>query len=60
MDVDLVIIWWALGDKDKSFHYLFNGVKKRLGPIAFITQYPMFKGIGDDPRYALLQKKLGL
>jgi TolB-like protein/Tfp pilus assembly protein PilF len=60
MDVDLAIIWWSLGDKDKSFHYLFNGVEKRLGPIAFITEYPMFKGISDDPRYALLQKKLGL
>jgi tetratricopeptide (TPR) repeat protein len=60
MDIDLAMIWWALGENDKAFHHLFQCVEKRLGPVAILIDHPMFKGVSDDPRYQLLKEKLNL
>ena len=60
MDIDLAMIWWALGEKDKAFHHLFQCVEKRLGPVAILIDHPMFKGVSDDSRYHLLKEKLNL
>ena len=60
LDADLAMIWWSLGEKDKSFHHLFQCVEKRMGPVAMIIDHPMFKEMTDDPRYFLLKKKLNL
>ena len=60
MDIDLALIWLSLGDNDKGFHYLFQCVEKRLGPVAIIIEHPMFKVPTDDPRYNILKEKLGL
>jgi adenylate cyclase len=60
LDIDLAMIWWSLGDKDKAFHYLFQCVEKRMGVVAILIDHPMFKGMADDTRYHLLKKKLNL
>lgn len=60
LDIDLAMIWLSLGEKDKAFHYLFQCVEKRLGPVAIIIEHPMFKVPRDDPRYQLLKEKLNL
>jgi len=60
VDIDLALIWLSLGDKDKGFHYLFQCVEKRLGPVAIILDFPMFKVDAHDPRYRLLKEMLGL
>jgi len=60
LDIDLAMIWWALGEKDKSFHHLFQSVEKRMGPVAILIHHPMFKGMSDDYRYPLLKEKLNL
>ncbi|HET9277543.1 MAG TPA: tetratricopeptide repeat protein [Flavitalea sp.] len=60
LEIDLAMIWWSLGDKDKTFYHLFQGVEKRMGPVAILIDHPMFKGISDDPRYLLLKEKLHL
>lgn len=60
LDADLAIIWWSLGEKDKAFHYLFQCIEKRMGPVAILIDHPMFKAMSDDPRYALLKEKLNL
>src|SRR4051794_24118882 len=51
LDIDLAMIWWSLGEKDKFFHYLFQCVEKRMGPVAILIDHPMFKEASDDPRY---------
>ncbi|RNI28826.1 adenylate/guanylate cyclase domain-containing protein [Rufibacter latericius] len=60
LDIDLAMIWWVLGDSDKAFHYLFQCIEKRMGPVAILIDHPLFKEIPDDPRYRLLKEKLNL
>jgi tetratricopeptide (TPR) repeat protein len=60
MDADLAMVWWALGDIDKTFHYLFQCVEKRMGPVAIFIDHPMYKELRTDPRYRVLKEKLGL
>jgi tetratricopeptide (TPR) repeat protein len=60
MDIDLAMIWWSLGEIDKTFHYLLQCVEKRMGVVAILIDHPMFKGVADDPRYQLLKEKLNL
>ncbi len=60
LDVDLAMVWWSLGEKDKFFFHLFQCVEKRMGPVAILIEHPMFKGASDDPRYKLLKEQLNL
>jgi adenylate cyclase len=60
LDIDLAMVWWALGNKDNTFHHLFQCVEKRIGPVAIIIDHPLFKGVSNDPRYHLLKEKLNL
>ena len=60
MDVDLAMIWWALGDKDKTFHHLFQCIEKRMGAVAILIDHPMFRGIDADPRYRVIKQQLGV
>ena len=60
LDIDLAMIWWSLGEKDKTFHHLFMCVEKKMGVVAILIDHPMFKGMADDPRYQLLKEKLNL
>jgi tetratricopeptide (TPR) repeat protein len=60
LDADLAMLWWALGEKDKAFHHLFECVEKRMGPVAILIDHPMFKEMVGDPRYQLLKAKLNL
>ena len=60
LDIDLAMIWWSLGEKDKAFHHLLQCVEKRMGVVAILIDHPMFKGVADDPRYQLLKEMLNL
>jgi TolB-like protein/class 3 adenylate cyclase/Tfp pilus assembly protein PilF len=60
LDIDLAMIWWSLGEKDKAFHHLFKCVEKKMGVVAILIDHPMFKEASDDPRYQLLKEKLNL
>ena len=60
VDADLAMVWLSIGESDKAFHYLFQCVEKRIGPVAIIIEHPTFKVPMDDPRYKLLKEKLKL
>ena len=60
LDIDLAMIWWALGNKDNTFRHLFQCVEKRIGPVAILIDHPLLQGISDDPRYRLLKENLHL
>ena len=60
LDIDLAMIWWSLGEKDKAFHHLFQCVEKRLGPVAILIDHPMFAEASYDRRYQILKQKLNL
>ena len=57
IDGDLLGVWWALGDIDKSLYYLKKCIDKRMGPVTFFLAYPPMKGIADDPRAMKLIKE---
>ena len=57
VDADLVGIWYALGDMDKVFYHISQCVEKRTAPVDYFLQYPVFKGLADDPRYAALRQR---
>jgi adenylate cyclase len=60
IDADLVGIWFALGNKDKVFYHISRCVEKRLAPVNYFLEYPVFKGLSDDPRYLDLKRKMKL
>jgi adenylate cyclase len=60
LDLDLSMVWWSLGEKDKAFHHLFQCLEKKMGAIAILIDHPMFSGIADDARYRVLKEKLNL
>jgi len=60
IDIDLAMIWYSLGEKDKFFYHLFQCVQKRMGPVAILIDHPMFKDAAQDPRYQLLKDELNL
>jgi adenylate cyclase len=57
IDADIAAIWYGLGDLDKAFHYLNRCVDKRMGPVSYFLEYPVYRGIKKDPRYAALRKR---
>jgi len=50
MDGDLLMVWWALGDNEKTFQYISNCFNKNLNTIYYYLEYPMMIGIKDDPK----------
>ena len=58
-EVDLAEVWWALGNRDKAFHYLSLAVDKRM-PIGFGFHSPLYDGMEDDPRMTELKQKMNL
>jgi TolB-like protein/Tfp pilus assembly protein PilF len=60
IDSDLAGIWFGLGNLDKTFYYLNQCVDKRMGPVSYMLEYPVYKGIKDDPRYREIKKRVGL
>jgi adenylate cyclase len=60
VDADLVGIWYALGDMDKVFYHISQCVEKRTAPVDYFLQYPVFKGLANDDRYAQLKLKMNV
>lgn len=60
VDADLVGIWFALGNKDKAFYHINQCVEKRMAPVNYFLEYPVFKGLSNDPRYLELKAKMKL
>jgi adenylate cyclase len=58
IDADLACGWYALGNMDKTYYYLNRCIDKRMGPVGFFLEYPAYRGMKDDPRYAALEKRM--
>ena len=57
MDGDLLMVWSALGDWEKTFQYVNNCFKKGLHSIYYYLEYPMMSGIKDYPEVKELLEK---
>ena len=51
IDPDLVGLWFAMDDLDKTFYHIEKCLEKRMGPAVFLLEYPIFDSIRSDPRY---------
>jgi len=60
IDADLATVWFGLGDLDKGFYYINQCIDKRMGPVCYFIEYPVFKGIKDDPRFEEIKKRTGV
>ncbi len=59
MDGDLLMVWSALGDREKTFNYLKNCLAKGLNTMYYYLEYPMMAGIKDYPEVKeLLERNL--
>ncbi|HET6722355.1 MAG TPA: tetratricopeptide repeat protein [Chitinophagaceae bacterium] len=57
MDGDLLMVWSALGDREKTFQYVKNCFNKGLHSIYYYLEYPMMSGIKDYPEVREILEK---
>lgn len=60
VDIDLAFAWLGLGDLDKTFYHLNRCIDKKLGPVSYILEYPLFEVLKSDPRYKAAKSRMGL
>lgn len=60
LDGDLAGLWFGLGDHDKTFYYLNRCIDKRMGPVNYFLEYPIFRELKKDPRYEELKRRIGV
>jgi DUF438 domain-containing protein len=53
-------VYAGLGDKDQAFAWLEKDFQARSGAIVYITYFPVYDTLRDDPRYADLLRRMGL
>lgn len=57
VDGDLIGIWYALGDLDKTFYHIDQNMKQRTAPPGIFLEYPIFRQLREDSRYKTLMEK---
>jgi TolB-like protein/class 3 adenylate cyclase/Tfp pilus assembly protein PilF len=57
VDGDLVGIWYALGNMDKVYYHIQECVRKRTAPVNYFLEYPVYKSLASDQRFAELRLK---
>lgn len=60
LDADMAAIWLGLGDFDKVFYHINQCIDKRMGPVSYFLEYPPYKVLKSDPRFAELKRKAGI
>ena len=58
IDADLAAVWYALGNLDKTFYYISQCIDKRMGPVQYFMEFPLYAGIKSDPRYKALMERI--
>ncbi|MEO6732259.1 MAG: adenylate/guanylate cyclase domain-containing protein [Ferruginibacter sp.] len=60
MDAELAAAWFAIGDVDKTFYHLNQCIDKKIGPVSYLLEYPVYASLKTDARYWEIRRKLGL
>jgi adenylate cyclase len=60
IDIDLAIAWLGLDDLEKHFYYVNQCIDKRIGPLSYFLEYPVYDGIKNDQRYKEAKIRMGL
>jgi hypothetical protein len=56
----LAAIYAGLGDNDQAFAWLEKDFKERSGTLVYITYFPVYDTLRDDPRYMDLLRRMGI
>lgn len=56
----LAAVYAGLGDNGQAFVWLERDLQARTGLLAFITFFPGYDTLRDDPRYTDLLRRMGL
>jgi adenylate cyclase len=59
-NVDLSFSWWGIGDREKSFKYMFKAIENKDQMMSFMINSPLFIGLHDDTRFTEVKKKMNL
>jgi hypothetical protein len=59
-NLDLSFAWWGIGDRQKSFSYMFKAIEKKDQMLSFMINSPLYMGLHDDPRFEDVKKKMNL
>ena len=60
IDIDLAMAWLGLGDLDKHFYHVNQCIDKRIGPLSYFLEYPVYDSLKNDPRYKEAKTRMGL
>jgi tetratricopeptide (TPR) repeat protein len=60
IDIDLAIAWLGTGNLEKHFHYVNQCIDKRMGPLSYFLEYPVYDDLKHDQRYKEAKKRMGL
>jgi Flp pilus assembly protein TadD len=60
IDIDLAISWLGSGNLEKHFYYINQCINKRIGPLSYFLEYPVYESIKNDPRYKEAKMRMGL
>ncbi|MCI0695914.1 hypothetical protein L0337_28430 [candidate division KSB1 bacterium] len=56
----LAIVYAGLGEKEKALAWLQRACEERSSALVFLKAQPIFDGLGPDPRFIALLRKVGL
>lgn len=56
----LAAVYAGLGEKDQAFAWLERDFQARAGMLVYITYFPDYDPVRDDPRYTDLLRRMGL
>jgi TolB-like protein/Flp pilus assembly protein TadD len=57
---NVATVYAGLGDKDQAFAWLEKDFQQRSSQLPYITWWPNFDGLRDDPHYTDLVSRMGL
>jgi adenylate cyclase len=60
VDIDLSMAWLGFGDLEKHFYYINQCIDKRIGPLSYFLEYPIYDKLKNDPRYKEAKMRMGL
>jgi adenylate cyclase len=60
IDIDLAIAWLGLDDLEKHFYYVNQCIDKRIGPLSYFLEYPVYDDLKNDRRYKKAKIRMGL
>jgi adenylate cyclase len=60
LDIDLAVAWLGLGELEKHFYYVNQCIDKRMGPLSYFLEYPVYDDIKNDERYKEAKIRMGL